>query len=49
MWLRSVGVGSGTLSEAEMGLMSITDDPREVVRIVADCHATLCRTLGIEA
>jgi uncharacterized protein (TIGR00730 family) len=49
VWLRSVGIGMGTLSEEDLGLMSITDDPGEVVRIVADCHATLCRMLGIEA
>jgi uncharacterized protein (TIGR00730 family) len=48
-WLRSTAVAAGTLAEEDLGLLSITDDPVEVVRIVVDCHATLCRTLGIDA
>lgn len=46
-WLRSTGVPSGTLSEADLRLLVITDDPSEVIRLVSDCHATLCRRLGI--
>jgi uncharacterized protein (TIGR00730 family) len=46
-WLRSTGVPSGTLSEADLRLLVITDDPSEVSRLVSDCHATLCRRLGI--
>lgn len=48
-WLRSTGVRSGTLSEADLRLLVITDDPSAVTRLVADCHATLCRRLGIPA
>lgn len=46
-WLRSTGVPGGTLSEADLRLLVITDDPREVTRLVSECHATLCRRLGI--
>jgi len=46
-WLRSTGVPGGTLSEADLRLLVITDDPKEVTRLVSDCHATLCRRLGI--
>lgn len=48
-WLRSTGVGSGALSEEDLSLVSTLDDPGEVVRIVEECHATLCQTLRIGA
>jgi hypothetical protein len=47
-WLREVPISCGTLSVEDLSLMTITDDPDEVVREVTACHSTLCRRLGIE-
>lgn len=47
-WLRTQAVGAGTLSAEDLAAVTITDDPRDVVRRVTECHATLCRQLGIE-
>ncbi len=47
-WLRTAGVASGTISADDLGLLSVTDDPAEAVRIVVACHAELCRALGIK-
>lgn len=46
-WLAAEGVGAGTLSGDDLTHLTITDDPAEVVREVVECHATLCRKLGI--
>lgn len=47
-WLRAVGPTQGTLSEEDLSLVRVSDDPAEVVREVTECHAILCRKLGIE-
>jgi uncharacterized protein (TIGR00730 family) len=48
VWLREAVVARGMLSEEDLSLLTITDDPAEVVREVTECHAALCRRLGIE-
>lgn len=47
-WLREVPASCGTLSEEDLLLMTVTDDPDKVVREVTACHSTLCRRLGVE-
>lgn len=47
-WLRAAAVEAGTLSASDLRGVTITDDAREVVREIRECHATLCRRLGIE-
>lgn len=47
-WLRTDAVEEGTLSEEDLELLTITDDPEQVVEQVAECHRTLCRRLGID-
>lgn len=46
-WLRSAAVSGGCLTEEDLELMEIMDDPQLVVHRVLECHATLCRRLGI--
>ncbi len=47
-WLRDTAVPFGTLSDGDLSLVTVTDDPAEVLREVMECHRTLCRKLGIE-
>ncbi len=44
-WLREQAVGGGTLSEDALDLMTIVDEPDEVVRIVAESRESLARTV----
>ncbi len=46
-WLETAAVDGGTLSKEDVSALEVTDDPAEVVRQVVECHATLCRKLGI--
>lgn len=46
-WLRDVAVPEGTLSLEDLELLEIMDDPEAVAQRVRECHAELCRTLGI--
>lgn len=48
VWLREAAVSGGTLTEEDVARITVTDDPAEVVRAVMECHATLCRDLGVE-
>jgi hypothetical protein len=47
-WLCEAAVSAGTLAQEDVDRISVTDDPVEVVREVRECHATLCRRLGVE-
>src|SRR5262249_32303269 len=37
-WLREVAVGEGKVSPADLDLLSVADDPEEVVRIILSAH-----------
>ncbi len=47
-WLRQAAVTEGTLNPEDLELLEIMDEPEKVVRRVSECHAELCRALGIE-
>ena len=47
-WLRETAVMEGTLGREDLDLIEIMDEPEAVVRRVSECHAELCRALGIE-
>ena len=38
-WIRTTLVAEGTISPSDVGLIRITDDPAEAVRIVAEGSA----------
>ena len=38
-WLRQTAVGAGNISESDLHLFHVTDDPKEAVRIVLDARA----------
>lgn len=46
-WLRETAVPAGTLALEDVDRIILTDDPEEIVREVKDCHAALCRKLGV--
>lgn len=46
-WLRSGPVAAGNLTQADLDMIEVTDDPRVVRDAVAEGHATLCRRLGV--
>ncbi|MEX2468056.1 MAG: TIGR00730 family Rossman fold protein [Gemmatimonadota bacterium] len=46
-WLRSSAVDAGALSSEDVDSLIVTDDVQCVVDAVIECHATLCRRLGI--
>jgi len=37
-WIRGTMLVEGKVSESDMNLLVVTDDPYEVVRVVQDCH-----------
>ena len=39
-WLQDVVLASGNIGHAEFGLISVADDPDEVVRIIREAHRT---------
>ena len=39
-WLQDVVLASGNIGHAEFGLISVADDPDEVVRIICEAHRT---------
>ena len=39
-WLREVVLATGNIGHAEFGLISVADDPDEVVRIICEAHRT---------
>ena len=39
-WLREVAAGEGKVSPADLDLLSVADDPDEVVRIIVSAHRT---------
>jgi len=39
-WLREVAAGEGKISPADLDLLSVADDPDEVVRIIVSAHAS---------
>lgn len=47
VWLRDAAVAGGTLTEEDVARITVTDDPAEVVMEVMECHAALCRRLGV--
>jgi uncharacterized protein (TIGR00730 family) len=38
-WLREVPAGEGKISPADLDLLSVADDPDEVVRIIVSAHS----------
>jgi hypothetical protein len=46
-WLRSTAVAAGTLANADLDALVVTDDPEVVVSEVERCHRDLCRALGV--
>lgn len=46
-WMQDQGVADGTLTSEDLASVTLIDDPAEVVRMVADCHRTLCHRLGL--
>lgn len=47
-WMRSVLVSRGTIARRDPDLLSLTDDPEEVVRIIHSHYLAHCRERGIE-
>lgn len=47
-WMRSTCVANGALSDTDLELIEITDDPARVVARVTECHAGLCHRVGID-
>jgi len=37
-WIRTTMLAEGKVSESDMDLLVVTDDPHEVVRVIQDCH-----------
>lgn len=46
-WLRGEAVRAGALTERQIDLLEVVDDPDVVVDRVRECHHALCRSLGI--
>jgi uncharacterized protein (TIGR00730 family) len=41
-WIRDPLLAEGKVSPNDLELMVVTDDPREVLRVIVDCHERLC-------
>lgn len=48
-WLAREAVTAGCLSEADLGLFELVDEPEAVAARVLRCHADLCQKLGLTA
>ncbi len=46
-WLAREAVGTGCLTDKDLQLLELVDRPESVLERVRECHATLCRELGI--
>lgn len=46
-WLARDAVGAGCLTDADLAQFEIVDEPETVAARAVECHATICRALGM--